>query len=617
MRIIAGSLLLLAFVGLFLVNPLLVKPATGNPDWSYTQAYNPIADTYVSQKFPEDNYGSQTSLRISGPDSNRQEQLTYLKFDIPTEDQISSAILHLFTTKTGAGGDVTTSSITDWDELEITYNTKPPADGSNSVSFEWPERRTYLSVEITGLALTQGLNTIVVTTFNPEGLVFNSREANTNQPILEVTFVADPTQSEATPTATLPPTDTMTPLPSPTETLPPPTATLTPTSSPTIEPTETITAEPTHTSTATATQAVTNTPIATETPLASPTPSDTPAPTQPSSGGFYFPPPGETLDYQDPRTPEEAGLRAEIIESLSGKASHWALWRHGYLVHVEGDFNYKVEVKSLRKTWHALTVGAAIQQGVLSSHHDLISDYVSGLTGNDALASFWHVTTQSAVFDYPSCDDPIDYLPGEMWTYSDYHPYYLNRALAAAYDKPYTNKGYTALLQEAFFDSIGMQGWSARINTRELDGLGDGVRLTLDLEDMGRLGLLVLADGVWDGIRLIQEGFVQMLETKQTYGMLVNYNGCNGGPINLDPEVYPEVPYGLMTWVNTERDFYPGADTAWAWGSGNGGFYVLWNRNNGIVYPAMGANTGPSSYSYPHIIEDNLAGPNPLIEASP
>ena len=59
----------------------------------------------------------------------------------------------------------------------------------------------------------------------------------------------------------------------------------------------------------------------------------------------------------------------------------------------EGNFNESLEVKSLRKTWHALT--------------------------------YWHVMTQSAGFDYPGCDDPNDYLPGENWTYSDYNPYFL------------------------------------------------------------------------------------------------------------------------------------------------------------------------------------------------
>ncbi len=46
--------------------------------------------------------------------------------------------------------------------------------------------------------------------------------------------------------------------------------------------------------------------------------------------GIHFPPPGETLDKQNRRSPAEVGMKAEVIEQLKGKAARWALWRHGY-----------------------------------------------------------------------------------------------------------------------------------------------------------------------------------------------------------------------------------------------------------------------------------------------
>jgi len=63
------------------------------------------------------------------------------------------------------------------------------------------------------------------------------------------------------------------------------------------------------------------------------------------------------------------------------KSNRWALWRHGYLVHVNGDFNKNTEVASLRKTWHALTVGAAIGQGKIPSIHQKINVWRKELTG--------------------------------------------------------------------------------------------------------------------------------------------------------------------------------------------------------------------------------------------
>lgn len=325
-----------------------------------------------------------------------------------------------------------------------------------------------------------------------------------------------------------------------------------------------------------------------------------------AAGGWYFPPPGQTLAQQDQRSPSEVGLDAGVVSELNGRASRWALWRHGYLVHVEGDFNLNDEVKSLVKTWHALTVGAAIEQGRIPDLGQALSVWRPELTGNDALATWRHVMTQSSGFDYPGCGDTTDYLPGQMWTYSDLNIGHLNHALARVYGKVDYFDHYDDVLGQAYFDSIGMQGWTSQ--ARE-----DHIRLYLDLEDMGRLGLLVLARGQWDGRTLVPRWFVEQLETKQTAGMLVNYQGCNDGIVSLDPAVFPEPPYGFLTWTNSAGDYHPGASTAWAFGAGDGGFYILWNYSLGFVYVGVDVDAGPTAYGIPHIIESHTTGPNPML----
>jgi hypothetical protein len=318
---------------------------------------------------------------------------------------------------------------------------------------------------------------------------------------------------------------------------------------------------------------------------------------------LYFPPPGEGLEQQSRRQASEAGLKPGIVEALRGKADRWALWRWGHLIHVEGDFHHTVDVASLRKTWHALTVGAAIQQGRIPSHRQRLAEWLPDLSGPHAQATWWHVITQSSGFDYPY-GDLSAYLPGQIWTYSDKNPRRLCNALARVYGKRDYRDGYEEVLKMAYFDAIGMRGW--RVGWSRED---DGPRLILDLEDMGRLGLLVLARGRWNDAQLIPQAFVEELETKQTRGMKVNYNGPDDGTIPLDPKLFPEAPYGFMTWVNTAGDYYPGADRAWAWGSGRGGHYILWNRRNGIVFAAQGRNEGgpaPLAKGIPHIIEAHL-----------
>jgi hypothetical protein len=324
--------------------------------------------------------------------------------------------------------------------------------------------------------------------------------------------------------------------------------------------------------------------------------------------GIYFPPGGQSIAKQNLRRPEEVGMSPDFIARIKEtmKGNRWALWRHGYLVHVDGDFNKNTEVASLRKTWHALTVGAAIWQERIPSLHQKISVWCPELTGKDAKATWWHVITQTSGFDYPYREHPA-YEPGQIWTYSDKNPRHLCNALARVYGKKDWTDDYDDVVREAYFDAIDLRGWTTRPRQ-------DGIRFQLDLEDMGRLGLLVLARGKWRDKQIIPLVFVKQLQTKQTFGKRVNYNGPDDGKIDLDPEEFPEAPYGFMTWANTDLDYYPGVGRLWAWGAGAGGSCVLWNQANGIVFAGFGVPSSPSSNGIPHIIESGIDGPNPLVE---
>ncbi len=324
---------------------------------------------------------------------------------------------------------------------------------------------------------------------------------------------------------------------------------------------------------------------------------------------LYFPPPGETQDQQNRWTPKQAGFDGSLIKALEDArlAERWALWRYGHLIHVHGDFNQASDVASNRKTWHALAVGAALQQGKIPSIDQKVSVWNKELTGKHADATWRHVITQSAGFDYPYGEYPA-FDPGKMWTYSDYNPVNLCRALARVYGRRDYDDNYDAVLREAYFDAIGMRGWKTVMKKDpQFLGPNDGIRLVLDLEDMGRLGLLVLARGRWNGKQLVPEWFVKALETKQTRGMLINYNGPNDGKFATgDPKDFPEAPYGFMAWVNTDGDLLPGADWRWALARGAGGHKTFWNEPLGIVFAAAGARTLPREKDVPQILESHL-----------
>src|SRR5688572_19821241 len=100
-------------------------------------------------------------------------------------------------------------------------------------------------------------------------------------------------------------------------------------------------------------------------------------------GQLYFPPPGESLEQQSRLTPQQAGFVPQVVKALetANAAPRWALWRDGHLVHVHGDFNQGSDVASNRKTWHAMAVGAAIQQGKIPSIQQKISVWNRELSG--------------------------------------------------------------------------------------------------------------------------------------------------------------------------------------------------------------------------------------------
>ncbi len=250
---------------------------------------------------------------------------------------------------------------------------------------------------------------------------------------------------------------------------------------------------------------------------------------------FYFPPNGNDFKNQNQKSPSTTGLETDIVQEINQYIKEnpytryqikprWALWRHGYLIHVEGDFYEIRDVASLRKTWHAMIAGAAILQGKIPALDQKISEYEKELRGKDRSATWRHVLTQSAGFDYPYGDYP-DYAPGEMWTYSDINLVHLCHALAKVYGKRNYFNNYADVAREAYFDAIGLEGWSTQIVKDDSFGDYDGVRFVLSLENMGRLGLLALNRGKWKDKQLVPEWFVKELETKQTYGMKVNYNG--------------------------------------------------------------------------------------------
>jgi hypothetical protein len=329
------------------------------------------------------------------------------------------------------------------------------------------------------------------------------------------------------------------------------------------------------------------------------------------AGAFYFPPSGESIANQSQKTAPQVDLDGDIVANLNAviTTGRWALWRHGYLVHVEDDFNQTSEIKSLRKLFHAVTAGVAAYRGLIPSLSQPISVWNPELTGLDASATWRHVLTQTSAFDEPVL------APGSLWAYSDANPFQLNRALARVWGRTDYTDNYDLVISDALLDPIDAQGWSTYVAP-------DGIRLIVDLEDLGRMGLLLVAGGQWDGTRLVAQSFVDDLSAKQTYEIPPNYNNANDGQTGLRVSDFPESPYGYMAWVNTDQDLYPAAAATWALGHGSGGHYVAYDPASGVVLAMLDADFvsvpgNPPGWPTPvraalEVVQADITGPNPL-----
>jgi len=336
---------------------------------------------------------------------------------------------------------------------------------------------------------------------------------------------------------------------------------------------------------------------------------------QVGANGIFFPTAGETLSSQSLKLPAEVGLSTTTVSALQSviTGGRWALWRHGYLVHIEGDFNLNADIGAASSGIHAATIGVALERSLIPSLDQKLSVWNTELTGIDTDVTWRHVLSQSSALDDPGA------LPGDVWAYSDANTYQLNRALSRAWGRIDLTDNYDAVLADALLDPIGAQGWSSSV-------AADGINLQMDLEDMGRIGTLLIAGGVWVNSRILPEWVVDLMVTRQSNGIPPDYDNANGGNTGLQAADFPDSPYGLMTWVNTDNILYPGADATWAVVLGAASHLIAVNPASGVVLVVEDGSFSPVPGNPPgwptvvrsaiETIQQQIVGANPLVPVS-
>jgi CubicO group peptidase (beta-lactamase class C family) len=131
----------------------------------------------------------------------------------------------------------------------------------------------------------------------------------------------------------------------------------------------------------------------------------------------------------------------------------------------------------------------------------------------------------------------LEVAPGTRWLYANRDTLLLVRALRHVLGD---DVAYWSFPRRALFDRIGMRHTTAETDWRGNFVLSSQVQTTP--RDLARFGLLLLHDGVWNGERVLPEGWVAYLRTPAP----ARRSGLRGlvrhGPLGL-------LGYGAQTWL--------------------------------------------------------------------
>ena len=134
---------------------------------------------------------------------------------------------------------------------------------------------------------------------------------------------------------------------------------------------------------------------------------------------------------------------------------------------------------------------------------------------------------------------PLQWLPGKIGRYRNTDPVLTNYLIRLAVEK--RGEEYLSFPRRALFDKLGM-----RTMVLETDAFGNLLAQGYDFasaRDWARLGNLYLQDGVWNGERILPEGFVKFVSTlapawvadhRPVYGGFFWINGDGAYPVPRD-----------------------------------------------------------------------------------
>lgn len=267
------------------------------------------------------------------------------------------------------------------------------------------------------------------------------------------------------------------------------------------------------------------------------------------------------------RTISEDALTAAHAYADANNSSSFIVWRNGVIEaeHYFGDYDKTslIVSKSLAKPLSVIAVGRAIERGAIKSLNQPIADFIpewqdtpkekilvrhildmrSGLLGQNPAPTADNVLNRAYL--HPAHDDviiheyPLVKEPGTRYEYAN-----ANSELVAPLIERATGVQYEDWISKEIFEPLGALGGEVWMN-REGGTPHAGCCILLPAETFLRLAILLIEDGVWDGVRLLPEGFVEDMKTPTAENPHAGMAVYVGSPyIERRGAANPDVPYG-------------------------------------------------------------------------
>jgi CubicO group peptidase (beta-lactamase class C family) len=190
------------------------------------------------------------------------------------------------------------------------------------------------------------------------------------------------------------------------------------------------------------------------------------------------------------------------------------------------------------------------------------------------------------VFEH-AVNQPLELAPNTQWRYRNSDPLTLGKIIRETVEARGPNgiEAYLTFPQRVLFDAIG-----ARNFVLETDAWGNFIMTGYDYgsaRDWARFGLLHLWDGVWEGRRILPEGWVEFISTPAPAD---NSRG-----------------YGGLFWLNRSGAWQGVPEDAFM-SSGFMGQHTVVIRSRDAVVVRLGPSPGDSTRHLTELLNRLLAG---------